>query len=167
MKVISYCKSAILLILAIALFGPSARSQNNLTAKDIEAIKAVEEMYRAAWLKNDEKTILSLFTEDATLYPNGNQPIKSKAEIRKFWFAPSDTITTINTFEVKIEDVTGDKNYATLTGTNEIRWTSEKKEMAETKRFVSKGYFISVYVRREQNWKFFKQFWNGKTEEIK
>lgn len=162
MKVINY---AGLLFLTL-VFCLSVQAQNGLTAKDIEAIRAVEETYRAAWLKNDEKTILSLFADDAALYPNGNAPVKGKTEIRKFWFAPSDTITTINKFEIKIEDVSGDKNYATVTGANEIGWTSENKTKSETKRFVSKGYFISVYVRRGKDWKFYKQFWTGKTEEI-
>ena len=163
MKVINY---ADLLILMLA-FCLSVQAQSNLAAKDIEAIKAVEETYRAAWLKNDEKTILSLFADDAALYPNGGAPVKGKTEIRKFWFAPSDTITTINRFEIKIEDISGDKNYATVTGSNEIDWTSENKKKAETKRFVSKGYFISVYARQGKDWKFYKQFWTSKTEEIK
>ena len=160
MKVINYAGLFILTL----VFCLSADAQNNLTAKDIEAIRTVEETYRAAWLKNDEKTILSLFTDDASLYPNGGEPVKGKTAIRQFWFAPSDTVTTINKFEIKIEDVSGDKNYATATGANEIGWTSENKE--QVKRFVSKGYFISVYVRHSQGWKFYKQFWTGKTEEI-
>lgn len=161
----NFCKNLIALIFLIAIFALAVRAQINLTAKDIEAIKRVEEKYRAAWLKNDEKMILALFADDAALYPNGNAPVKGKTEIQKFWFAPSDTKTTITRFEIKIEDVSGDRNYATATGANEIGWTSEKK--AERKRFVSKGYFISVYVREGRDWKFYKQFWTGKTEEIK
>jgi uncharacterized protein (TIGR02246 family) len=143
------------------------QAQNNLSANDIQAIKNIEETYRSSWLKNDEKTILSLFTDEATLYPNGNSPVKGKEEMRKFWFAPSDTVTTITTFEVGIEDVNGNDNYATLTGTNEIGWTMENKAKNERTRFVAKGYFISVYVKRGKEWKIFKQFWSGKTEEIK
>ena len=151
----------------IILITASIQAQNGLSAKDIEAIKNVEETYRTAWLKNDEKAILSLFTDDATLYPNGNSPVKGKEEMRKFWFAPSDTVTTIKTFEIKIEDVNGSGSYATLTGTNELGWTMENKSKNELKKFVGKGYFISVYVKRNEDWKIFKQFWSGKTEEVK
>lgn len=156
--------AALILLFGISQF--SAQAQSGLPAKDIEAVRSVEETYRAAWLKNDEKTILSLFADDAALYPNGGAPVKGKEEIRKFWFAPSDTVTTIKSFEIKIEDVSGDRNYATVTGANEIGWTIENKNNRETKRFVSKGYFISVYVRRGRDWKFYKQFWTSKTEEI-
>ena len=166
MKVTKYNKYAGLVILTLVFCLP-AEAQSGLSAKDIEAVRAVEETYRAAWLKNDEKTILSLFADDAMLYPNGGAPVKGKEEIRKFWFAPSGTVTTVKSFEIKIEDVSGDRNYATVTGANEIGWTSENKNNRETKRFVSKGYFISVYVRRGRDWKFYKQFWTSKTEEIK
>ena len=150
-----------------AIFAGAAQAQGRLSAKDIEAIKARQETYRAAWLKNDEKTVLSLFTDDATLYPNGNKPVKGKTEITKFWFAPSDTVTTINSFEIKIEDLAGNGNFAVLTGSNELQWTSEKRDKSELKRFVSKGYFVTVYTKRGAQWKILSQFWNAKTEEIK
>jgi len=150
-----------------AIFAGAAQAQGRLSAKDIEAIKARQETYRAAWLKNDEKTVLSLFTDDATLYPNGGKPVKGKAEITKFWFAPSDTVTIINSFEIKIEDLRGHGNFAVLTGANELHWTNQRRDKSESKRFVSKGYFISVYTKRGTEWKISSQFWNAKTEEVK
>jgi uncharacterized protein (TIGR02246 family) len=149
------------------VFAAAVQAQDNLSAKDIEAIKAVQETYRTAWLKNDEKTILELFTGDAVLYPNGNKPVRGKDEITKFWFAPSATITTINSFDIKIEDLAGNGNFAVLTGSNELGWTSERRDKSELKRFVSKGYFTSVYIKRGREWKILSQFWNAKTEEIK
>ena len=149
------------------VFAAAVQAQDNLSAKDIEAIKAVQETYRTAWLKNDEKTILELFTGDAVLYPNGNKPVRGKDEITKFWFAPSATITTINSFDIKIEDLAGNGNFAVLTGSNELQWTSEKRDKSQLKRFVSKGYFITVYTKRGKEWKIISQFWNAKTEEIK
>lgn len=101
------------LFFTISLIFVSIQAQNKLSNKDIKAIKQIEETYRTAWLKNDEKTILSLFTDDAMLYPNGNTPVKGKDEMRKFWFVPSDTITTINTYETKIEEIYGEKIWHT------------------------------------------------------
>lgn len=151
----------------LIIFAAAVQAQTSLPAKDAEAVKALQETYRAAWLKNDEKAVLSLFTDAATLYPNGGKPVKGKEEIAKYWFAPSDTVTNINTFEIKIEDVQGGGNFAVLTGSNELQWTSEKRDKSERKRFVSKGYFISVYTKRGTEWKILSQFWNAKTEEIK
>ena len=58
MKVTKYNKYAVLLILTI-IFCLSAEAQSSLTAKDIEAIRGVEETYRAAWLKNSCSVPLS------------------------------------------------------------------------------------------------------------
>ena len=160
-------KTLILLTAFIIVSAVTAQTQSSLPAKDSEAIRTIQETYRTAWLKNDEKTILSLFTDDAALYPNGNKPVKGKADVQKFWFAPSDTITSIKAFDIKIEDITGNENFAVLIGSNELQWISEKKDKSESKQFVSKGYFISVYIKRGREWKILSQFWNARTEEIK
>ena len=144
----------------------SDKARGGLGTADIEAIKQIEETYRTAWLKNDEKTILSLFADDAMLYPNGNAPVKGKDEMRKFWFAASDTVTTINTYETKIDEIYGEKNLAYVVGSNELRWSTEKKDKTELKRFASKGYFIGIYVKRDRQWKILKQYWTGKTQEV-
>lgn len=153
--------------LMTAAFCCFANGQERLPAKDIETIKNIEEIFRTAWLKNDERTILSLFTDDATLYPGGGTPVRNKDGLYKYWFAPSDTITTITGFEINIEDVGGEKNYATVTASDEIFWTTEKKDKTGQKRFVSKGHFIAVYVKKNNEWKIWKRFAAGKTEEIK
>ena len=101
------------------------------------------------------------------LYPNGKTPIRGKEGMQKFWFVPSDTITTINTYETKIEEIYGEKNLAYIVGSNELNWSTEKKDKTELKRFVSKGYFIAVYVKRNKQWKILKQSWSGKTDEVK
>lgn len=154
-------------VFIVGLFFSVASAQNKLSNKDIEAIKQIEETYRTAWLKNEEQTILSLFWDDAMLFPNGNTPIKGIEGMKKFWFAPSDTITTINAYETKIDEIYGEKNLAYVVGTNELNWSTEKKDKTERKRFVSKGYFIGIYVRRDKMWKISKQSWSGKTQEVK
>ena len=166
MKFVNYCRRPVILILLTLTAWPLVQAQDSLTAKDIDAIRTVEKIYRESWLKNDERAVLSLFAADATLYPNGNPPIKGMDGIRKFWFAPSETLTTINDFQTEIEDIAGDKNVAVVTGSNVINFTSGKKDKSVTKRYVSKGYFISMYVRGGGDWKILKQFWNSKTEEI-
>lgn len=160
-------KSLTLALIIIGLFFVSVRSQGKLEHKDVEAIKQIEETYRTAWLKNDEKTILSLFWIDGMLFPNGNTPVKGIDEMRKFWFAPSDTITTINSYETKIDEIYGEKDLAYAVGTNELHWSTIKRDNTELKRFVSKGYFIAIYVRRNRVWKILKQSWSGKNQEVK
>ena len=155
------------LILFAGCMTISVNAQSGLSSKDIEAIKAQQVAYRQAWLRNDEAAVLSIFTDDATLYPAGGSPVRGKAELRKFWFAPSDTVTTINKFDDEIEDITGDRNFAAMTGTNTIHWTSEKKDKTETKRYISRSTFIALLRRQGNEWKITKQIWHAKTEEIK
>lgn len=102
-----FSKISVLVLFLICCF-PTAYAQNKLSNKDIEVIKKIEETYRTAWLKNDEKTILALFWEDGMLYPNGNT-IKGIEGMRKIRFAPSDTITSINTYQTKIDEIYGEK----------------------------------------------------------
>lgn len=156
------------IILGLVLLGAfSIQAQNGLSAKDINTLKGIEDTYRTSWLKNDEEKILSLFTDDATLYPNGNAPVKGNAGMREFWFPKSDTVTTIESYKTSIEDVNGNGCYATVTGRNELVWKMEDKSGAESKRYSSNNYFISVYVKRDGEWKIFKRFWSGKLEEVK
>ena len=138
-----------------------------ISSKDVEAIRAQQAAYRQAWLRNDEAAVLSIFSDDATLYPGGGAAVRGKAEMKKFWFAPSDTITVINKFDDDIEEITGDRNFAAMTGTNTIHWTSEKRDKTETKRYVSKSTFIALLRRQGNEWKVVKQIWHAKTEEIK
>src|SRR5688572_31838891 len=71
-----------------------------------------------------------------------------------FFFQAEDGIRDLTVTGVQTCALPIYRNYATVTGANEIGWTSENKNNRETKRFVSKGYFISVYVRRGRDWKF-------------
>lgn len=144
-----------------------ADSVNGLSNDDVEAIKQIEQTYRTAWLRNDEEKILSLFWDDGMLYPNGNTPVKGKDGMRKFWFAPSDTTTTINTYETKVDEIHGGKDAAFAVGTNEIHWSMEKKDKTGLKRYISKGFFVGVYLKRNGTWKILKQAWGSKTEEQK
>lgn len=157
----------LLLLIIICIPGALTQAQNKLSTKDVEAIKQIEETYRDAWLKNDEVGILSLFTNDATIYPSGFTPAKGKDGMRKFWFAPSDSITTIHRYELKINEVFGERKLAIVIGENILEWSMEKKDKTSLKRFLSNGYFTAIYVKTNKSWKILKRHWSNKTEEIK
>jgi uncharacterized protein (TIGR02246 family) len=158
----------ILLIILLFQFSfLSIDGQNRLSEQDLGAIKQIEETYRTAWLRNDEQTILALFWDEAALYPGGGSVVKGKAKIRAFWFAPSETVTSINAYETRIDEIAGENNLAYLTGTNEIYWSTGRKDKTEVKRFVSKGAFLVIYQKRNRDWKIWRQFWSAKTEEVK
>jgi uncharacterized protein (TIGR02246 family) len=162
-----YSKQVIPVILVLILFGLSVGAQNKFAVKDIETIRNIEEVFRTAWLKNDEKTILSLFTDDAVLFPGGNPPVRGKDGLYKYWFAPSETVTTITAFDVEIEDVSGSKDYATVTAADKISWTTQRKDKTGLRRFVSRGHFLAIYVKEGRDWKIWRRFAASKTEEVK
>jgi ketosteroid isomerase-like protein len=136
-------------------------------ADDVSAIRATEEIFRTAWLKNDEQTIMSLFTSDAALYPGGGEPQRGIDALRKYWFGPSDVTTSIDRFQVSIEEVHGTPVFATVTGSDVIDWSTVKKDGTDRKRFVSKGHFLAVYKKDNGRWRILKRFAAAKTEEVK
>ncbi len=134
--------------------------------EDVAAIRSIEETFRTAWLKNDERTIMSLFSSDASLYPGGAKPLKGLDSLQKYWFGASDVVTTIERFEVVIEDVEGTPAFATVTGSDVIHWSTVKKDGTGRKQFVSKGHFVALYIKNNSRWLMHKRFAAGKTEEI-
>lgn len=158
-------KSALMVILLTGL--SSVALAQTPPAQDVSAIRAVEEIFRTAWLKNDERTIMSLFTPDAALYPGGNPPHRGINALQKYWFGPSDVITSIDQFEVSIEDIHGTPAFATVTGSDVIHWSTAKKDGTDRKRFVSKGHFLAVYKKNNGRWQILKRFAAARTEEIK
>ncbi len=153
-------------ILVIGLLFFSAQAQNKLSNKDIEAIKQIEKNFESAWLKNDEKGVLALFWDDAILYPNGNT-IKGIEAIKKFWFSPSDSVHTLSKYEIKLEDIYGEKNLAYSIGVHDIAWTATTKGQNDVRKFVATRYFVAIYVKRNNQWKIYKRHWSGKLQEVK
>lgn len=152
-------------IILFVIIGAQADAQTP-PPKDIAAIRSIEETFRTAWLKNDERTIMSLFWADAALYPGGGKPLKGIEALQKYWFGPSDVVTTIDRFDVGIEDIEGTDTFAAVTGSDVIHWSTAKKDGSDLKKFVSKGHFLAVYTKKNAQWRMHKRFAASKTEEI-
>ena len=154
------------LFLAIGLLFVSAQAQNKLSNKDIETIKQIEKNFESAFLKNDEKAALSLFWNDATIYPNANT-FKGLEAIKTYFFPPSDlTVHALSKYEIKLEEIYGEKNLAYSVGTHDIAWTATTTGKPDQK-FIATRYFMAVYVKRNNQWKIFKRHWSGKLQEVK
>lgn len=158
---------AILFLIISFCLVSSAQAQNNLSEKDIKSIKEIKETYRTAWLEDDSETILSLFAEDATIYPNGLSPRVGKKALKDFWFAPSDSKTIITDYKIDLEEISGEKNLAFATGSTEIKWTTTNTKTDKANNYASKGNFLTVFSKQKGKWKITKHIWNGRFEEIK
>jgi hypothetical protein len=70
--------------------------QSELTPQDEKAIKATIEAYRVAWLANDAKGVLKIFTDEAVLLPaHGAPAVVGLGSIQKYWFASSLPATIV------------------------------------------------------------------------
>ena len=154
-------------ILLIAVAGAGSAIAQSMPPSDTAAIRRVEETFRSAWLSNDEVRIMSLFHRDAALFPGPNPPLRGKDALRGYWFGPSDTRTTIDEFQLTIDDIEGNASFATVSGSDVIHWSTMKRDGSETKRFVSRGHYLAVYTKAGGRWLMLKRFAAAKTEEIK
>ncbi len=159
LKLIPLC--VILLLSATCIFG-----QKSFSPKDSKAIINIKETYKEAWLKNDSERILSLFTEDATIYPNGLSPRTGKENLRKFWFSPSDTKTIITDYDLGVSEIHGDRKMAVASGSTKIKWTMMNKD-GTSKKYASEGNYMTVFTKEKNVWRIFKHIWNGKFLEVK
>ncbi|MDH3494607.1 MAG: nuclear transport factor 2 family protein [Acidobacteriota bacterium] len=142
------------------------QAQTRLSGEDKEAIKEIKETYRMAWLRDDSETILGLFADDATIYPNGLSPRVGKKAMTDFWFAPGDTKTTITDYKIELDRIDGEKHLAFATGSSEIKWTMTNRKNNESKSYASKGNFMTLFSRKGKRWIIARHIWNGKFEEI-
>ena len=154
----------ILATVVLLIFPIVIQAQSKLSKSDVIKIEKIKEAYRAAWLANDEKGVLSLFWDDAALYPNGLAPQKGIKAVKEFWFAPSDTKTTITNYSITTDEIIGIKNFASASGSSVLEWTMEN--INGVKRYRSKGLFLTLFLKRNKVWKIYKHIWNGKLEEI-
>jgi ketosteroid isomerase-like protein len=154
------------LIAVFVFLAISVQAQNKLSKKDIKSIKEIKETYRISWLEDDSRTILSLFAEDATIYPNGLSPRVGKKALNDFWFTPSDSKTVITDYKIDLEEINGEKNLAFATGSTEIKWNTTHKN-GDAKNYSSKGNFLTVFSKHNGKWEIIRHIWNGKFEEIK
>ena len=64
----------------------AAQSKPSLSSSDRDAIRAIHESYRRAWLAGDAQGVRNTFTDDAVLLPHhGVQPVVGMEAIKQFW----------------------------------------------------------------------------------
>src|SRR5215208_2864925 len=69
--VVSTASTLLLALLAVSV----AAHPEKLSDSDAAKVRAVNEAYAAAWLKNDPEAVLNTLSKDAVLIPQGNRPI--------------------------------------------------------------------------------------------
>ena len=155
-----------LVLVLVGISTVTASAQNELSERDKRSIESIKETYRTAGLKNDKEAILSLFSKNASIYPNGLSPRKGIKAISDFWFAPGPSTTVIDEYEINIDEISGNKGLAFTTGSTKIKGTTSSNGGKESKRYASAGNYLTVFAKRNGEWKIIKHIWNGKFKEI-
>lgn len=125
---------------------------------DERAIRAINERYKEAWLRNDERGVLTLFEENAMIMPSGMSAIKGLDAIRNFWFPKDSSVTTIHVFDNQIIAMTIDSTIASVFKKTFLSWSYAKGDVKMAKD--QWGVAMSVY-RKQPNgeWKIWRQLW--------
>jgi uncharacterized protein (TIGR02246 family) len=130
-----------------------------LSPADGQAVRAVQEAYRAVWLRGDEEGVLATFTDDAVLLPaRGARPVTGKDAIRRYWFSPDAPPTTITRLDLTVAGLDGDGCVAYTHGEDNVGWTTIEKGVA--RRHGHPGTYLNVLRKGADGaWRIARHMW--------
>ena len=111
-----------------------------------DEIRDLYRQYLEAQRKGDNEAVVSLYTEDAMLIPPGQQPLKGRAEIRKYNEGSANSGIEMDLNHIEI----GEK-LAWVTGL--IHWDADGQS-----RFIA---FVDVWRRENGEWRIACCTWNS------
>ncbi|NIP80836.1 MAG: SgcJ/EcaC family oxidoreductase [Gemmatimonadetes bacterium] len=150
-----------LLVGTIILLAACAPPAPGFTAADEADVRALEEAYRTAWLANDSAAVMATLAPDAVLMPAGVEPLEGESAIRAYWWPDDGSGTTITSYEVTVEEVTGSGDLAYLRGRGGLAFTYTDPAGA-TSELTSRAVHLSVARRGENGeWRIARRAWSA------
>ena len=144
---------------------PEPFERTGLTAGDREALRALDQSYAKAWLKEgtgaQADALLGLFAPDAVVYPgDGAPPISGIEALHGFWFPDGLPSTEVEYFERHTDAIEGSPALAAISGRSEIAFTYDGT------RSVQEGHYI-IHARPDEAgyWKIERMMWNSRQVE--
>lgn len=126
---------------------------------DEKEIRKINDDYTSAWLKGDEKGVLSLFEEGARIQPSSLCPIDSLPNIKAFWFPADGSVTTIDRFTNDISYLKIDSSIAYATHESILDWSYQKD--TSRMKVAQKGIATTLYRKQpDGHWKIWRQMWS-------
>ena len=146
-------------LLALAAGTSCAHGGGRPSEADVEALRAVHDAYRRAWLANDAEGVMRLFAPEAVLLPHhGLPPVVGTEEIRAFWFAPGPT-TTITRLDLVLDGISVRADTGVVRGRSQVEWTVAKSDATEQWR--NAGTFLTVLRRGPDGaWQITHHIWD-------
>ena len=133
---------------------PTSDTLGDTGARD--ALVALYDAYRAAWLRNDtstESAVLSLFEDDATIVPAGGRTVhQGHDELRRFWFPPGPG-GVVDRFDIEVLLVDTDSAGGSLLGRFTMQFTDE------TGRYATAGFHQLTAAKNGDHWKIATLMW--------
>lgn len=152
-------------IQVVALLGAAAcaRAQaapEALSKRDADAVRAVIDRYRTAWLRGDARGVLDTLTPDAVLLPaQGAAPVVGTAAITKYWWPADAAPTTITRLDISVENVEGDGRFASVYGHDDVEWTQVEDGVTRTRGHP--GTYLNVLRKLpDGSWRISRHMWD-------
>lgn len=166
LKVYASLKSAgrVLLLIGFlassALPNPAEECGANLTEQDKSSIQATIEKYRASWLRGDREAVLDTFTDDGVVLPaQGAAALVGRSAIRNYWWPEGVTPPKITKLDITYENIGGDCRIAYVYGRDEVGWTVQNRDMAES--HASSGTYLNVMKKLpDGSWRISHHMWD-------
>ena len=144
--------------IALAILACVPAEPKPLTSADERAIRQVDSLYVAAWLRDDTTAVLRTLAPDAVLMPAGQRPLATPNDIRAFWWPADGSRTKILTFHRVIDEMAGDANLAWVRGTDTLTFTYDKGHAHN--RLASRSMTLAVWQRQpDGSWRISRMMW--------
>lgn len=132
----------------------------DFSAGDEAAVRAAEEAYRAAWATNDSAAVMATLSTDAVLMPAGLEPIQGDSAIRAFWWPADGSSTTIESYEISVDEVQGSGDLAYLRGRGRLAFVYRSAD-GEASELSSESVHLSVFRRgADGRWRIARRIWS-------
>ncbi len=148
----------LVLIGALPLIACSAPNSPSLSTEDEQQIRALEQAYVDAWLRDDTAAILATLSPDVVLMPGGSHPLVGLDAAREFWWPNDGSRTTITSYTTTIDEIGGNAFLAYLRGTGVLSFIYER----DTLRIEQSSRNMTLTIVRKETgnaWRITRRMW--------
>ncbi len=152
-----FCFICALVLVALTNLINAQTHGGRLSADDAAKIKAVNEAYVSAWLKNDSTAVMKTLAPNAVLIPQGSRAIEGMKAIKQFWW-PSGGKTIVKAFTITTEEVGGEGEVAYIRGAFTLSFTYE--DGSNKLERTNNGNYLMIMKRQTgSDWRISHRMW--------
>ena len=120
-------------------------------AQDKATIEKVNDAFIAAFTKGDFDAVAALYTEDATVLPNGSTMVKGRPGIQAFWTQAGQDISDVKLTTVEVKPLGPE-------AAREIGLFTLTTKGQQSQRVAGK--YVGVWEKVGSDWKLATDIWN-------